>query len=345
MKVTNELIERFFNNQCTGDEAKAVADFLQEHPAAADRFYDEREWDNLSSGLLFSENQERQVRQRIRQQLQLDRRKINYYPWLAAAAVFFLLVTAGFLLTKDKTPQVNEEVVHNLIKINYDKEDMPLQAEDGSVIFLKPGSEIQYAEHFNGKERRFLLKGEARFKVVKDVKRPFRVHAGGTVTTALGTEFTITTDEKQQQTKIILHEGRVVVHPEGKAQVDNKEPIYLVAGEDLLVNSATFKKIVRPEKPIFKPSLSERRETHMTSSKVTFNNQRLKTIFNTLNSEFAANIHFKDNDIAGRSFTGAFKRDSLMVDRIVKEISLLNKLTVEIRDDAYFLHPKQQHPQ
>jgi transmembrane sensor len=62
---------------------------------------------------------------------------------------------------------------------------------DGTRITLAPGSRLQVAGDYGRGLRRVDLEGEAWFEVTHDAARPFQVHAAGTVTEDLGTEFAV----------------------------------------------------------------------------------------------------------------------------------------------------------
>jgi transmembrane sensor len=345
MKMNKELIQRFFKNQCTAEEAEYVTEHLRDHPYLLDEHLPQLEWDELTKLFSFPEDKKQQILGRIRNQLQLNHSgPESRYWWLAAAASVFLLITLGIVLHKKPQQRLHQQdLVYNLVKINYGKDDIPLKIEDGSFILLKAGSELHYPEHFKGKERTFFLKGEARFKVFKDRSRPFNVHAGGTITTALGTEFTISAHPKDSHTKIILHEGRIVVKPEHPEQYAHSKDVYLVAGEQLSVNKNTYLTALSRTKVKVLSPVRLAGSTEITAAAITFQNQSLKNIYRSLDKEFSVRIHYKDAEIADRYFTGSFKRDSLTLDKIIQETALLNQLNIEKRDSTSYYLSIRQH--
>jgi len=114
---------------------------------------------------------------------------------------------------------------------------------DGSVFHLNTSTRLRVA--FSDVERRAVLeKGQAYFEVAPDVRRPFRVSAGSTVVTALGTAFDIRRSE--HEVVVTLVEGRVEVAGDVdgapvKAQPPPPEPLRLEAGQQVaFVESAGF---------------------------------------------------------------------------------------------------------
>ena len=89
-----------------------------------------------------------------------------------------------------------------------------LRLEDGSTVRLGPDSAIRLA--FVGGERKVeLLAGEALFDVAPDKARPFRVVAGDTTVTVLGTRFDVS--RRGDGTSVAVGSGHVRVGS-GKAE-------------------------------------------------------------------------------------------------------------------------------
>jgi transmembrane sensor len=83
-----------------------------------------------------------------------------------------------------------------------------VQLQDGSVVYVNTDSSIEVRYTNIAREVR-LRDGEALFKVEHDPSRPFRVHVGGTVVQAVGTQFNIY--RRSKETKVAVVEGVVQV--------------------------------------------------------------------------------------------------------------------------------------
>lgn len=81
---------------------------------------------------------------------------------------------------------------------------------DGTEVWLNANSTLKYPAVFLGEERIVQLKGEAYFKVSKDIDHPFLVEAQGVLTRVLGTEFNITA-YTPEDTHVVLISGSVEV--------------------------------------------------------------------------------------------------------------------------------------
>jgi transmembrane sensor len=349
MEINGDLIERFLKNECTADEAEFVVAQLQDHPELLDDFLPMEDWDNIKHSYFLKNDKKEEILEQIRQELSINESRRQKYWWLGIAASLLIMISLGIVLNKRGTPVAEKsDLVYNLVKINYGTDDIPLHIEDGSFILLKAGSEIRYPEHFRGKDRTFYLRGEARFSVAKDRNRPFNVHAGGTVTTAIGTDFTVVARVSDLRTKIVLHEGRVVVRPDRPQRFAHIKDIYLSAGEEVLWNRTTYLAVrSRTGANKFKaaPLLKLAGTTEISLTTITFKNQSLSNIYKMLDQQYTVSIRYKEKDIADRYFTGSFQRDSLAPDHILQETALLNQLHIEKRDSTYYLSQQKNNRQ
>jgi transmembrane sensor len=84
--------------------------------------------------------------------------------------------------------------------------------EDGSVIDLNTNSDLRVRLSDDRREVR-LLRGEARFQVAPDARRPFSVEAAGTAVQAVGTSFSVRVHDGRQ-VNVLVAEGHVAVAPD-----------------------------------------------------------------------------------------------------------------------------------
>jgi transmembrane sensor len=93
---------------------------------------------------------------------------------------------------------------------NTGMEDVKLP--DGSQIWLRKGSQLEYASKWNGEAREVKLRGEAYFEIQHDPAHPFKVmlENGGTVE-VLGTQFNVRQSSKQ--TMVLVRSGKVRFSP------------------------------------------------------------------------------------------------------------------------------------
>lgn len=89
-------------------------------------------------------------------------------------------------------------------------ENRSVDLPDGSRITLGGGSSLTTSFSSTGRDIQ-LTRGEALFVVAKDKLRPFRVQAGNTTVTAIGTQFNVRRREARVDVAVV--EGEVLVEP------------------------------------------------------------------------------------------------------------------------------------
>lgn len=86
-----------------------------------------------------------------------------------------------------------------------------LTLPDGTQVWLNAASSITYPAAFTGKERKVTVKGEAYFEVTPNAHMPFRVGAGNTEITVLGTRFNVNAYTEEPAIRATLVDGVVSV--------------------------------------------------------------------------------------------------------------------------------------
>ncbi|WP_142686562.1 FecR family protein [Chitinophaga polysaccharea] len=86
-----------------------------------------------------------------------------------------------------------------------------LTLPDGTQVWLNAASSITYPAAFTGKERKVTVKGEAYFEVTPNAHMPFRVAAGNTEITVLGTRFNVNAYTEEPAIRTTLVDGTVSV--------------------------------------------------------------------------------------------------------------------------------------
>lgn len=133
----------------------------------------------------------------------------KFKPWryyaAAAAVLVFIFIGTGIYFNKD----VMASSV-NLAGITIENSTSILKIvalPDSSSVELSPNSKIVYANNF-AVDRKVEVTGRAYFKVKKDKEHPFQVFCNETITTVLGTSFTVEGYTKKGVT-VELFEGSV----------------------------------------------------------------------------------------------------------------------------------------
>lgn len=258
---------------------------------------------------------------------------------VAVAAVFILLIAGRHWIhngNKEKTGTIafaEKDTTEplQLIKNNTAKKET-LLLPDSSVVELSPGSVLSYAKQFHSLYRSLYLQGEACFNVAKDTKRPFTVYANGIATTALGTRFSVSTFYKDEQVRVRLIEGKVVVRMQENPLA--MKPVYLTPGQECMINR------IKGEALVQSFGLSAARKTEMvaratpgaTASSLNFERESLQNVFKQIEKIYKVSIVYRGVAIGGLSFTGTFlPTDTLPV--VLSVICKTNDLAFEQKDN------------
>jgi len=118
-----------------------------------------------------------------------------------------------------------------------------VRLEDGSAVHLAPTTAIAFTNGAKGRTLD-LLEGEAWFDVAHDEARPFRVVAGDSTVTVLGTAFSVRKTEGG--TDVAVQRGRVAVTTPDAA---SPARIELVAGQSLALSGGVATQgTIRPDR-------------------------------------------------------------------------------------------------
>jgi len=352
MKVTKELVERFFRNECTPEEQAQVKAFFESNPAEFEPWLDEAEWENFEAGPI-DPALSKQLFETVRHQTIRKAHIIRTIGRIAVAASLLLIAGFGWIYLSGKKQELpvakTETEKNNTVsfvtkrEINKTGKDKTVKLADGSLITLANNSEVDYQLPFI-KSRNITLIGKALFKVAKDKSKPFTVTSGKITTTALGTMFRVTANEGSTNILVRLYEGKVVIKGLDKGDWRMKKDYYLNPGQEFVYNNHAIA-LIRPfnNKRIDsakanddiladEPTLPQ----NIGGSWYMFNNQSLGDVFDQLSFNFNAKIVYNKEDVNRKYFVGRFnKSDSL--DVILKYITIANKLKVDKKDNTYYI--------
>ena len=345
-----ETILNFFEGKCDAREAAIVHAWLNENPATLKEYMGEEEWENFQPAHILSPGKSGKLWNSITKNTASAAVYYPYFRWMTVAASVLLVVGVAwhFILIKQKTGIISAATAAITKNIsNNTLLKMTLTLSDGSTVELSPGSKLSYPEKFNAAKREVILNGEANFNVAKDVAKPFSVYSNSVLITVLGTRFTVKSYEANNATKVILHEGRVVVKLPNAPSQANKNEYYLTPGDififkkinkrSRIIDAAPIQPIATPNN-ILHDSLSAR-ILHLEKDKddcYVFSNYPLDVVFDQLQIIYNTKIIYNKADLGNRSFIGKIdKKDSLYP--ILKSISLLNNFGLHKQGDSFII--------
>ncbi|HSC54310.1 MAG TPA: FecR domain-containing protein [Phnomibacter sp.] len=344
MEISEELIERFFKNECTREEADKVAQYLEEHPELMDEHFSAEEFEATTPTGLTSEQEVEQweaLQKKIKQRT--IKKNLGRLAIAAGLAGIILLAT---LWNQHATPpqpiiahtQENSTTIDSSWELiaNTTNETTTHTLADGTEIRLKPGSSIRFNSRQWQRRRDIDLKGEAVFYVAKDKARPFTVYCDEVSVQALGTVFSVYQPQKADSMRVKLFEGKVLVRKQRQARgidtADRITPVIMKPGQALVFapdNDAVyvyqFLKSA-PEKLATK-KMEEEDNDVAPNGWIEFNNQPLGDLFTSLEVLYNVEIEFNRADVTEIYFMGRFESYDT-IEGILKIISQLNDLRV-----------------
>lgn len=255
--------------------------------------------------------------------------------WIAAAAVIAIVGLTLYWFRPQST-QVNSTTTeiaattHQLRTIiNNTRGDSLIHLADGSRVTLAANSSIRYYEPYKDNRRDISLSGQAVFKVAKDTARPFTVYAGGIATTALGTQFLVTTLEKHK-VAVRLYEGKVAIH-QATGGPAMKE-VVLKPGEEFSLDQLRHQFAVTTFRSI-SPTLSEPVPTEkkflkerITVRALEFAQEPLPVVLAAIGKRYHVQFVYDEDVLHNEQVTGKFlPSDSLST--VLSILGTVNKLT------------------
>lgn len=169
---------------------------------------------------------------------------------------------------------------------------------DGSIVWLKGNSKLNFPAIFKGGLRKVDLEGEALFEVAKDASHPFIIHCGGLTTRVLGTSLNIKNDQYKIEVNVLT--GRVylsssntkalTLHPRQKAVYSDLHQT--VVKEDGVVTAIEA-------------------ITKGTEYDMLFNDARVADVIKRIQDKFEVRINVKNTKLANIHITADFTDQSL----------------------------------
>lgn len=347
--IPRELIDRYFRNECSDDERRRVLEYFRNSPEEWNKYMTEEDWDGFMANAEVDPALSEKMFKAVSSNTLREKRKTPVI-WLAAAALAGLAVGLLWLFRPASTPlkATHETAAAATERMTERKNtaDKPVSIllADNSEVLLSPNSSIRFYERFlSQKERIVQLSGEALFKVAGDKSRPFVVYADQLATTVLGTSFTVQAFAESDVITVKLHEGKVQAAAADSLHTNWKSRVVLVPGDVLTYNKVTMLASVRhsmPAQQLVKagPANRNARTVHRPDW-YTFDASQLSEVLDQLSSYYQVDIYYYPADLQQKYFSGRLhKTDSL--ETILKDIALLNHLTIEKKEGSYIISRK-----
>ena len=236
----NELSKRYLEGKTTEDEERFLEQWLQQQPSSYPTNLAENQRNTL----------EKRLWQRIHGHIRPSARLLQMpWTWVSVAAACLVM---GFIWWNANEPTnsntalqaITTQAENKGIEVkNTTTHEQEVRLEDGTIVRLKQNSSIVYDKTFNQTKRTVYLKGQAFFKVKRNVTKPFVVHTGELTTEVLGTSFWVSHHEKSNTIEVSVTTGKVSVYTEKPNQKAEKNGVILTPNQKVLYD-VTSKNIV-----------------------------------------------------------------------------------------------------
>ncbi|MBO9618822.1 MAG: FecR family protein [Niabella sp.] len=347
MEINEALIQRFFNKQCSAEEATLVSAFLERHPEVLEQYAGKAEWDlddsvPLPDGTAFDSMWRR---------ITLRRKGAQFFRgWLKKAVAAAALV-GGIAL--------GYRVVHlpgghsvasgaggaagsgdTWISLQNDKKETEIyRLPDSSLVTLYPKSAITYNQKQFNAERNLSLKGQAVFEVKASKTRPFTVYSNNVYTTALGTRFRVKAYDSLHYVRVHLYRGKVHIALR-KAAAGAPNSYYMMPGNvlyfDCINGWATLSGNGHSSAGGQQHAAPEERSL---SNWYAFENRDMAEVFDELSAIYNVKIIYDSETIQGQNFIGRIEKQAPL-ERILSDIALVNDLKVTKKNGSYIISKK-----
>ncbi len=200
MKITEELIERFFQDKCNSEEVEAVVAYLSEHPDIIEKYVNEEDWNTFISSTRLHPAVSEKMFSVISQSTYGKTNKRGWLKYAAAAAVLFVLISSAIYFFVNTNQKDNSTIATNKPK---EKNNDRLPGGDKAILTLADGSQIVLDSAGNG-----MLAQQGTTKIIKKEDGQLVYNASGATADEMAYNTLVT--PRGGQYKITLPDGSKV---------------------------------------------------------------------------------------------------------------------------------------
>jgi transmembrane sensor len=309
--IISSIVVQPLNDELTDGEVNAIVKHLQQHA------FDQPEDVNI--------------------------RHLKFYQtkWFRFAAVLIVFITAGLIFLQKRSSTLQDQSIVQaspyLNIINNTTVSKLVRMSDGSLAVLKPGSGLKYPKSFKDKREAFLT-GEAFFEIHKNPLMPFLVHSHDMVVKVLGTSFTVKTSDNNQEFKVIVNTGKVLVYDQKTVSANDqqKHTVTLVPNEQVIYESKDqqFKK----ETLTIPLTLSK----EIAQKELNFDNTPLAVIIDKIEKAYDVHIEYDKEKLGNKILTASLSDRPL--DEKVKLICKAINVSCEFTDGRIIIDSQNLDP-
>tara|TARA_B100000809_G_scaffold111195_1_gene109821 strand:+ start:38939 stop:39883 length:945 start_codon:yes stop_codon:yes gene_type:complete len=314
MKITPELLQKYYADKSTSEEQKAVEEWQSNSEANFEYPSDEKleiienvVWNTISEEIVNKTNQIGTSPLSRKKQFFTHKTKK-----ILIAASIALLIGLGSLQTFFTPNTIIYKTIVGEMKI--------VTLQDGTMVYLNANSVLETPEEFTKKTRSVSLIGEAYFEVTKDSLRPFLIDTEKSQTKVLGTKFNLSAYPKEN-TILTLNEGKVSF----KKRDGSENALIILPNEQvLLANNQLQKKDVNAKhyKSWIRNDL--------------FFDDTMISVFKDIERKYNVNIIINNNEILSKEYRGYHQ--NLSLETLLEELSFVMNFNYKINKRTITIH-------
>lgn len=248
-----------------------------------------------------------------------EKKVVKFAAWPLLLRIAAVLIVGVFLVVMTRELFSEQQLI--TVKTEQ-KEVREILLPDSSRVYLNENSSLSYSEDFNHKNRVVNLEGEALFEVRKAEGYRFIVFAGDSKTEVLGTSFTVSALEGEDQVSVRVLSGSVAF-----SLKDESNTVFLVPGSagvlDVKEQEVHMEEI---EDPNF---LSWKTET------LEFDNTEFKKVVAILEAYFDADLRVESEALWDCRYSGTFLHPD--IESLLEVLSATMNITYREKDGAYII--------
>jgi ferric-dicitrate binding protein FerR (iron transport regulator) len=329
--LINALFLKFFNKETTEQENRDLYKWMNDSETNLKLFEEYKNtWDSLAllkeGGSIDADKDFITVMDRVKRRQRNFVKKIILYSSGAAAGIAILLSSLLFL-QPDKVEK--QEYVTEICVPNGEMKQVILQ--DGTRIWLNPGSLLCYNSWEKSPLREVYIKGRAYFEVSKDSLKPFIVKTDNVDIKVLGTKFNVESFEDGNTVETTVIEGCVAVFDKNRT-LEKK-------GVNIKLNSNDQATYIRKSKSFLISEVNADFYRQWKDGILVFREKRFEDIAKELERQFNVQIAVEDNTLNEYTFTATFEKGKRIED-ILNAFSMTYPFDYTIKGQTIIINNK-----
>jgi transmembrane sensor len=269
---------------------------------------------------------------------------IKFYQtnWFRLAALLIVCITVGliFLKKRPSTAVQGQSVAQAspyLNIINNTTQTKLVRMSDGSLAVLKPGSGLKYLKSFQN-QREVFLTGEAFFEIHKNPQMPFLVHNHDMVVRVLGTSFTVKDSKNNQEFKVIVNTGKVLVYNQKSTSATEKQKYTVILVPNQQVTYSLKQQQVKKETLTVPLILSK----EIAQKELNFDNATFAVIIDKIEKAYDVHIEYDKAKLGNKILTASLSDRPL--DEKVKLICKAINVSCQFTDGRIIIDNQSLNP-